>query len=276
MLDLLPRLRPVLDDDAQRWLAAALARARGGASAIPELFPQLPRRIGRGGLGGGRVAEGNAVADLDAWRLCDAAALCLLQREAAPDALEVELFRHGDLEERVMVLRCLSLLPVRPATATLLGEIQRTNMVVHFAAGMCDSNLAVRARGAAGFTGDDFNRMLLKLAFLDLPVERVLGWETAAGAELSRMLQGLATEREAAGRPVWADTNRVIARGPTAGTLARLLGGLEHGDDRSRLAAAEGLLHLRRPEAAPLLRERLEREQRAEIRTALQRALRPE
>jgi hypothetical protein len=49
-----------------------------------------------------------------------------------------------------------------------------------------------------------------------------------------------------------------------------LLGGLEHGDDGRRLAAAEGLLALGRRELVPFARERLQREVRAPVRKLLQ------
>ena len=55
---------------------------------------------------------------------------------------------------------------------------------------------------------------LLKLAFLDLPLERVFEAEQKGNPTLSRMLHALATERQAAGRSVWADTDRLIARAP--------------------------------------------------------------
>ena len=60
------------------------------------------------------------------------------------------------------------------------------------------------------FGEPDWNRLILKLAFIDLPLRRAFDAERHANTELSRMLQGLATEREAAGRsvtpsytPVW-------------------------------------------------------------------------
>jgi hypothetical protein len=83
------------------------------------------------------------------------------------------------------------------------------------------------------------------------------------------MLQDLATEREAAGRAVWRDTARLIGRAPCPGTTARLVGGLEHGDDGVRLAAAEGLLAMRRGELAAFAAERLPREPREAIRAVL-------
>src|SRR5262249_12698298 len=143
------------------------------------------------------------------------------------------------------------LLPIGALTTRLFGEVQRTNVVLHLEAAVCDGDLFARAVGAAGFDQAAANRLLLKVAFLDLPLARLFGAERHANAELSRMLQDLATEREAAGRAVWRDTWRLIGRAPCPGTAARLIGGLEHGDDGVRLAAAEGLLALGRQDLAP-------------------------
>ncbi|MHC4077544.1 MAG: EboA domain-containing protein [Planctomycetota bacterium] len=274
--------------DAANWLATAKSELAGNPMKIlPELFPQLPRRLLREPVGTGHHQAEDITVDLGAWRRCDAAALLLIRTaDAAGDRPVdlVDLFRHGDMEERTMVLRCLSCLPIGAATVELLGEAQRTNTVPHFEAAVCDSNLLARvlAAGNNSFGREDFNRMILKMAFIDLPLARVFDAEVHANEELSRMLQGLATEREAAGRVVWRDTNRVIARAPTDGTLARLAGGLEHGDDGTRLAAAEGLAHIHdEPRNEQLIeqliafaRERLDREPRAAIRDALRRAMR--
>jgi hypothetical protein len=212
-------------------------------------------------------------ANFDAWRTCDAGACILLTDCRASDAELWELHAHGDLEERAMLLRSLALLPITNGTLRLLAEVQRTNMVLHVEAAVCDSDLLARCVGQPGFHIADFNRMLLKLAFLDLPLQRAFGAEQHANAELSRMLQDLATEREAAGRGVWRDTWRLIGRAPTQGTVARLIGGLEHGDDGVRLSAVEGLLQLGRPELLPFAQERLPREQRPEVQAALRRLL---
>lgn len=225
-------------------------------------------------MGGGVQRHSGATLDLGAWRTCDGGALLLLEtRTPSADEL-VDLYLRGDLEERTMVLRALACLPLGSATATLLGEVQRSNTVPHFAAAVCDSDLLIRARDAGVLDADDANRMLLKLAFVDLPLARVFDATRLANTELSRMLQDLASEREAAGRRVWRDTNLLIAHAPTAGTLARIAGGLEHGDDAHRIAAARGAAHIADPVLLRLARERLDREPSAAVRTELAAALR--
>ncbi|HEX5050830.1 MAG TPA: EboA domain-containing protein [Planctomycetota bacterium] len=263
-----------LDPAARGAIEGMLADVQRDRSRLSVVFPGLPRRIGRDPVRGGRTQLGPGTVDLDAFRQCDLAAAWLLLASGASDAELWDLYAHGDIEERAMLLRALHLLPVGAATVRLLGEVQRTNMVLHLEAAVCDGDLFARTTGHAGFDLSAANKLLLKLAFLDLPLQRAFGAERHANAELSRMLQDLATEREAAGRAVWRDTWRLIGRAPCPGSTARLVGGLEHGDDGVRLAAAEGLLALVGDEPGELrafAAERLPREPREPVRTILQR-----
>lgn len=279
-----PTLEHALGASARTWLTAAEAALdEKGAAHLTILFPQIARTVGRHALQGTRLQTthaGEALdVDLSAWRVCDAVGTLLIHRVAPDDALLMDLYLHGDIEERAIVLRGVALRPISPATIDLLGEIQRTNTTAHFEAGGLDSNVIVRAVQAggadAGFTLDDYYRFILKMAFSDMPVARAFDAMSYASTELSRMLQDFATEREAAGRGVWTDTNRFIARDPTSGSIARLIGGLEHGDDPTRQAAAEGVLALaRQGEAGPGLAgfaaARLGREPVVTIRAVLE------
>jgi len=262
------------------WWAAARARAeREGAAALPVLFPALARRLGRALIGGGRTAEPSlaaggraALVDLDVWRVCDAGGLFLLRHcgEISSEQV-VDLFLRGDFEERAITMRAQGLRPADAATVALFGEAQRTNTATHFEALCCESNLPARACGVDGFGPDALNRLVLKAAFLDLPLARLFEAESHANAELSRMLQDLATEREAAGRKVWADTDRLLGLAPTRGTLLRLIGGLEHGADARRRLAAEALARQERPDLVPLVKDRIAREEAADVRELLAR-----
>jgi hypothetical protein len=256
-------LGPLLDA-----LASPPERLR---SEIPALWPSLSRRAGRAPLSG-TARVGEAVADLSAWRRCDAVGAALLFRaEPLPAGFVLDLYRSGDLEEKTAAVRALVLLPLRDDVPAALDELQRSNVVAHFEAGVLDGNLLVRALDAGAISRDRFDRLVLKAAFLDLPLDRMVGVVDRPGPQLSRMLQDLATEREAAGRAVWRDTCRLIARAPVDGTVGRLLGALEHGDDRTRLAAARGLAALKRADLRPFVEERRRRETRPEILDALDR-----
>ncbi|MEO6596628.1 MAG: EboA domain-containing protein [Planctomycetota bacterium] len=263
-----------LEPAARSTAEGILADVASERSRLAVAFPGLPRRFGREPLRGGRTRLGPGTIYLDAFRNCDLAAAWLLLASEANDAELWDLYAHGDIEERAMLLRALHVLPIGPATVRLLGEVQRTNMLVHLEAAVCDGDLLARAVGQPGFDLSAANKLLLKLAFLDLPLHRAFEAERHANTELSRMLQDLATEREAAGRAVWRDTWRLIGRAPCPGSTARLVGGLEHGDDGVRLAAAEGLLALvgdNPSELRAFAKERLQREPREQVRAVLQR-----
>jgi hypothetical protein len=250
---------------------ALVAELRDDRSRLPVVFPGLPRRFGKDPVGGGRREFGDVVVDLDAFRTCDLVAAFLCASIEATGEELVDVFAHGDIEERAMLLRSLSFLPLGEATSRLLVEVLRTNVVLHLEAAMCDQNVLARALAAGVVDADTGNRLLLKFAFVDMPLQRAFGAESHASAELSTMLQDLATEREAAGRAVWRDTWRMLGRAPCPGALARLIGGLEHGDDGVRLAAAEGLLLLpeRGAGIAGFAKERLPREPRPAIQELL-------
>ena len=101
-----------------------LDELRADRARLPVLFPGLPRRFGKDPIGGGRRQFGDAVVDLDAFRSCDltAAYLCA-SIEASADEL-IDVFAHGDIEERAMLLRSLSFLPMGDATRRLSESAQ--------------------------------------------------------------------------------------------------------------------------------------------------------
>jgi len=276
MLDLRLALAPHLDAEGTAWLAKAeAALADKGTKHLLILLPQLARTLGREHLTGApRHEDADGIVDVAAYRRCDIAGALLMQLADLDDDLVRDAYWHGDMEEKTIVLRSLALRPITQATVDLLGEIQRTNTGVHFEAGGLDHDLIVRATlaggTASGFTQDDFHRFVLKMAFMDMPLERLLRGLECATPELSRMLQDFATEREAAGRAVWVDTWRFIGGAPGEGTLARVIGGLEHGSDPVRFAAAQAALTMRDANLAPFARERLAREPVAEIRDLLE------
>lgn|GEM_PF-1708168 len=242
-------------------------------AALPVAFPALARRAGRAGLAG-RAEHAGVRVDLAAWRRCDAVGTLLLHAaDPVDDATLVDLFLRGDLEERTILLRAATVRPLCAATSRFLDEIQRTNVGAHLEAACLDSNLLVRALDGGLLARDRFDRLVLKAAFNDLPLARMDDVRARPGTELTRMLLDLATEREAAGRPVWRDTLRLAAGAPVAGTIARVLGALEHGDATTRLAGAEALVTLGRRDLVAYAAERLPREPRPDVRASLERAV---
>lgn len=272
-----PELRSRLGASAEQ-ADELVTKLQADRTSLPVLFPGLPRRFGKQAIGGGRVKLGDATVDLDGFRTCDLVAALLVTSILPTEAELNDLFAHGDIEERSMLLRSLNFLPLDRSVRGLFDEVLRTNVVLHLEAAMCDSDLLWRAIQTGAVDAATGNRLLLKFAFLDMSLARALGAEQHASSELSTMLQDLATEREAAGRSVWRDTWRMLGNAPCPGAPARLLGGLEHGDDGVREAAADGLLALPSEQAKELqavitrfANERIAREPRPAIQERLQR-----
>lgn len=246
MHDLRALLADRLAPEALTWLDASCEGLRtDGPKRLPVLFPALARRLGREGLGGGRVQAGDADVDLDAWRTCDAGGWCLMEAGAPEPSAHVDLYQHGDMEERIVALRAMALRPIDQATIDLLGEVQRTNMGVHVEAGALDSNLIARALADggpdAGFTHGDFCRLVLKLAFMDLSIDRMFGGLALGTEELSQRLEDFAQEREAAGRPVWPDTYRFMGHAPIDSARDRLRQAIASDRPEVVAAAADGI-----------------------------------
>jgi len=120
---------------------------------------------------------------------------------------------------------------------------------------------------------EEFRKLALKSAFVGVSLDRVIGLDTRADAELSRMLLSYVTEREVAGRSVPPDVWPIVARYGAAGLAAKLCGYLEHPAEVHRAAAARALGHLADPRARPFLEDRLARETDPAVRRALERAI---
>jgi hypothetical protein len=111
-----------------------------------------------------------------------------------------ELFRVGDNDERIALLRSLPLLPDGARFLALAIDACRINVVSIFEAIACDNPYP-----AAHYPDLNFNQLALKAVFLGLPLARILGLADRRTAELARMADDYASERRAAGRAVPAD-----------------------------------------------------------------------
>jgi hypothetical protein len=148
------------------------------------------------------------------WRDVPAAELvriALLMRVCqggtAPNLLS-ECFRQGDNGEKRAVLRSLVLMP-EPAELCELASVGcRTNVVTVFEAIACENPFPARYLPEASF-----NQMVLKCAFVGLPLARVMGLDERRNADLARMAGDYAAERRAAGRSVPSDLNLILEGG---------------------------------------------------------------
>jgi hypothetical protein len=125
-----------------------------------------------------------------------------------------ERYRDGDTEERVRVLEELNRLAAVDAAGTdipdtgiaLVRDALRTN----------DPRLVAAAMGAFAerhLPDHDWRHGVVKLVFMGVPLSVVSGLDVRADAELSRMAEDLAEEREAAGRAIPDDLRALLPAG---------------------------------------------------------------
>ncbi|MFE5161640.1 EboA domain-containing protein [Streptomyces sp. NPDC056697] len=153
--------------------------------------------------------------------LPDAARILLLHAADADAPTAARLYARGTGAERRAVLLALPYLRLDAADAVpLVEDALRTN----------DTRLVAAAVGpyaARHLSPHSWRQAVLKCLFTGVPLTAVAEWERRArgDAELARMLTDYAGERTAAGRPVPADLDRVLAQtaqtaqtSPTAAT----------------------------------------------------------
>jgi hypothetical protein len=110
------------------------------------------------------------------------------------------MFRTGELGEQETLVRMLALLPDADRFADLAAEATRTNAVQVFAALACDNPYPARYLPEL-----NFNQMVMKAIFSELPVTRIRGLADRTTPELVRMARDFGSERRAAGRSVPED-----------------------------------------------------------------------
>lgn len=189
------------------WFATGAPFTRssfaGAYAGVARRFPGAAASLPAPALDALRDA---GMASPEAWAIADLArALLLLHAIAAlPEsdgvALATETFRRGDSAERVALLRTLPLLPAPERFTELAIEACRSHVLEVFAAIACDNPFP-----AAHFPELNFNQLVIKAIFMELPVSRVLDWRTRSNPELRRIATDYAAERRAAGRTVPAD-----------------------------------------------------------------------
>ncbi|BBJ40009.1 hypothetical protein SSPO_027270 [Streptomyces antimycoticus] len=139
--------------------------------------------------------------------LPDAARILLLHAADADAPTAARLYAQGTGAERRAVLLALPHLRLDASDAVpLVEDALRTN----------DTRLVAAAVGpyaARHLSPHSWRQAVLKCLFTGVPLTAVAAWERRArgDAELARMLTDYARERTAAGRPVPADLDRVLA-----------------------------------------------------------------
>jgi hypothetical protein len=251
-------IEQVASESAMPWLDEAgscLEKSDEIEQALLTCSAAARRRLGLAPMSGRIALTGEECdsLDLSCWTVADAArALLLLQaisvRPARAGELARSLFRHGDEAERAAVVRSLVLLPEAQALRDIALEAGRANSQRLFAAIALDNPFP-----AAYYHDDEFNQLVLKSAFMSLPLGSVLGLSRRANAELSRMCEDYLDERVAAGRTVPTDLWLALAPFASARGEKLMVAYASDADPRHRQNALVGLIMRR--ETSPYLEQ---------------------
>ncbi len=177
--------------------------------------------------------------DLSVWRVCDAGGFLLAPgRRRGETTCSWTSTSTGTWRSGRSCCRSLALLPVDRGDRRLLGEVPALEHRGPRGGG--GARLEPRGpgarggrAGAAGFTREDFHRLVLKVAFLDLPAWRIFGALGGGDGGPLRDAPGL-RDGAGGGGPDGVEGHLPLPRARAgAGHGGRILGGIEHGDDRA-------------------------------------------
>ncbi len=273
-------LRSRVPAPAWAWAEKGLAAARppGDRNVVMGYYSGASRRMGKVALSltpqeSTRLAQHPEAGPLSHWAADEAyRALLLLSLGALPPDdfadLALEIYRKGDSREQASWLRGLALLPGPERFLAAAIDACRTNIMPVFESIACENPYPGRY-----FPELNFNQLVLKSLFNGVALHRILALEQRLGAELSRMSDDYAAEREAAGRTVPVDLWLVQAPHATAEMLQRTLRYLGHKEADHRYWAVVGLGHAHAAAAQQALAARRKVEQDPRVRGALEAAL---
>ncbi len=117
-----------------------------------------------------------------------------------------DLYVRGDNDERVALLRTLSLLPEPARFLSTAVEACRTNVLPVFEAIACENPYP-----HSYFPELNFNQMVMKALFTGVPLPRIVGLSMRLTPALARMAQDYVRERTMAGRTVPDDIGLIVA-----------------------------------------------------------------
>jgi len=267
-------LGTVLDAGQLTWLENAISELDTDANHLDMLaarFPTTRRKLGKQAVGEDatiRVDDQNV--PLAGWEADELGRAALLvtaaQHASAADFLPV-LFRAGDETERTAIVKSLMLFADGESLKPVALEAGRGNSAALFAALALDNPYP-----AAHYTEQEFNQLVLKTLFMGLPIGRIVGLESRANPDLSRMCEDFYDERTAANRMPPLDIWLAMVPHASQRGLELAKTHLENDEPGHRFHAALALG--RRADADPelrgLLQDRLESETDQRVLSALQ------
>ena len=181
-----------LDDLRAALPGAWLADAEAHVHENPQTrFARAARQLGR-----------HPLPDAPGWTAAEAGRAVLLSHLSAAEIATI--YRQGDANERLAVLKALPLLDLGDAAVPLVEDALRTN----------DTRLVGAALGpyAGHLDQATWRQGVIKCVFMGVPLTVVDRLDDRADAALAAMLTALADERAAAGRPMAADATALLTR----------------------------------------------------------------
>lgn len=161
-----------------------------------------------------------------------------------------QLFASGEVRELVTLYQMLPILPHSELHALRAAEGVRTNMKSVFCA-VAHNN----PYPSEQFDESSWNQMVLKCLFIDVPLWPIVGLDTRANANLSKMLCDYAHERWAASRVVSPELWRCVGPNADESAIADLNKVISKGTEVEQKAAAMSLCTSQRPEAITIMNE---------------------
>lgn len=228
------------------WLRGQVDRLMGSSepwSLVSAEFPAVDRHLGGKLIGHPDLPLKTDCGDLDyrAWS-CGTAGRALLLAVAAwldktaTGPMLRDLFRYGDEQERIAIVRSLCLLPRACEQLPLAREAGRANNLALYAALALDNPFVGHC-----LPEKDFNQTVLKCLFNRLPISQIAGLERRASPSLSRLCEDYRDERAAAGRSIPADIWLALVPHASARGLALAIDALADPDPIQRRCAAAAL-----------------------------------
>jgi hypothetical protein len=253
---------------AQTWLDDRVQQISAGALRLFfATYSAAPRYTGRAELVLGESARAAAQAVRPGWQPRDwsldqvGRAYVLLALPAHDAESHAQTLRtlaaSAELRELIALYRSLPLLPHAAQHRALAVEGVRSNMMAIFNAVALDNPYP-----AEQFEPLAWNQLVLKAVFLGSPLYRIQGLDQRANAPLARMLIDYAHERWAAGRSITPELWRVVGPFASGQMLRDLPRALQDGDPLQQEAAALALSQSPAEEAAALLAQRPDLQER--------------
>lgn len=213
------------------WLTEARAEVARDPDSITRAFAFAARRVGRAPLRPDTDPGGVVHGTVDDAARAELVVALVDAVGTGQDCAErlVSLYQQGDGAERRGVLRGLDALTGRdalgPAEADTPGPLVAAGLdLAADALRTNDPSLVASAVGPFGARYLDqhtWRHAILKLVFQGTSLDAAAGLQDRADDELDRMARDFAAERQAAGRPVPADLDRLTTTPLSSTPLSR-------------------------------------------------------